>query len=76
MKKIENDGKVIRRLNSIGFVNISSTDPYELKVVNLNNNNSDTLEGIYQNWIKMILVKRNETNYINNFCFLQNSELS
>ncbi len=76
MKKIENNGKVTRRLNSIGLVNASSTDPYELKIVNLNNSNPESLEEVYQNWIKMILVKRNETSYINSFCFLQNGELS
>lgn len=76
MKKIENEGKVIRRLSSIGLVNISSTDPYELKIVNLNGNNSESLKGIYQNWTKMILAKKNEANYVNSLCSLQNSELS
>lgn len=76
MKKIENNGKVTRRLNSIGLVNVSNIGSYELKIINLNSSNSENLEEIYQNWIKMILVKRDETSYINSFCSLQNGGLS
>ncbi|MEM3520392.1 MAG: ATPase, T2SS/T4P/T4SS family [Thermoproteota archaeon] len=76
MRKIEKDGKIIRRLSSIGLINVSSAYPYELKIINLGDNNLDDVEEVYQKWIKIILAKRNEISYTSNFCFLQSDGTS
>lgn len=76
MRKIEKNGKIVRRLSSIGLVNVSNTHPYELKVINLSDTNLENLERSYQQWIKIILTKKNETSYADNLCSLQSGEMS
>lgn len=72
MKKVESDdGKVTRILSSIGLVNTSNSDPYELKIINFNNYNVQNLAEVYQSWVKLIAFKKGEVNCLNEFCFLQ-----